>query len=400
MDPQPACLGGGELRGGPAAVRPARGAGRVLRLPERRAGGDPGAGRGLERGDPARPGRRRAARGSGRSAHGTPGPRDHPGGRGRADRAARVAAGGGRAGHRARIRGARARSGGRGALRASRRGPAVLHPAGAGGDRLPGTVRRRVAGHAVAGATRASAGGRTADDRESGPDRLRDLRRVSDHVADGRGGANRRRAIPELRGVGPRRHVVPAGDDGRGDDLRRVAGHPDRQVSAARPAPARHRSSGEPVHPARGHLRDAHRGRPDPALSAGAVRTRRGPERLGAPVRDAVGSGHRVPPPDPERRSARSAAVGHRRVGGLRGRDGCIPGTKGEAQARVGARALRVVEPLGDRAAFHRRGAGRAAPDAALPAPDVAAPALRVPAVGEEVPGETRDPGVDGGALQ
>ena len=37
MDPQPACLGGGELRGGPAAVRPAGGPGRVLRLPERRA---------------------------------------------------------------------------------------------------------------------------------------------------------------------------------------------------------------------------------------------------------------------------------------------------------------------------------------------------------------------------
>ena len=41
------------------------------------------------------------------------------------------------------------------------------------------------------------------DDREAGPDRLRGLRRVSDHVADGRGGADRRRAVSELRGAGP-----------------------------------------------------------------------------------------------------------------------------------------------------------------------------------------------------
>ena len=215
MDAEPPRLGGGELRGRAALLRPAGRPGRVLRLPERGAGGDPGVGRRAERAAAPRSRRGRAARGLDRPADGRRCPLRHRGRGSRPHRAARAAGGRSRARLRARVRRARGRCGGRGALRPPRRGAAVLHPARARRDRLPRDVRRRIAGHPAPGAGGAGAGAGAGADRKAGPNRLRGLRRVPGHLAPRPARADRRRALPELRGAGPRRHLVSARDHGR-----------------------------------------------------------------------------------------------------------------------------------------------------------------------------------------
>ena len=190
--------------------------GRVLRLPERGTGGDPRAGRRPERAGAARAGRGNPARRFRRSPHGARGPLHRHGHGSRPHRAARAAAG---------------RCGAGASRWCTRRwcsgaGVAVLY-ARFGAVRLfftllaPAVVVFPVVFVAASPVTPllvqrgAGAGAATGDDRASGPDRLRGLRRVSHHVADGLGGADRRATLSELRRIGPQRHVVSACNDGR-----------------------------------------------------------------------------------------------------------------------------------------------------------------------------------------
>ena len=339
----------GRPRGHPAAAGRARPQPRLLPLPPRRPGPDPAAGRPGDGGPHGRGGAARRAQPPRRPDH--PGHHPHRAGRaaGRRPRRAggpardatsgRTAAAGGRAGRsRRRGRTPAVAGAGPGAATGRRRSGGLRDALPARLTHLGGgpAARRRRRGRHRAGLGRAPAGGHA------------DPRRAAAGQPARRGREDRRRAVPALRRVGRRLHLVPQLHRGQRVDAQRAAGDAHRPLPGAVGRPALLAVPGQHLHRLRRPVRHPRRGEHHPALPTQPLRA----------------AGH--------------PGAGARRAG-PRDRQTARPGRRADGERRRPGRLLPRADPGRGRPGRRRTGAGRPEVPLGQPGRQPAGPVHQLP---------------------